>query len=208
MSFEKWQEAWREGSASGANGGEGAALRRMAHEVRGKARSFERAIAWRDARESLGSLLVGAVFGWVAWLNWSAGRPSWTCWIAAVLAFAVAAFLLVDRLRARRNVRPRGDAVAAELERAIAEGRHQYWLLTNVLWWYLLPLGVSVGMIALHVMLYSSQALLVRSFVALAMTGATLALYFGLWRLNRRVADGELRSWIVELEDRRRQLTG
>lgn len=206
MSFEKWQEAWGEGSAPGA--GDGVALQRLAHEVRGKARAFERAIAWRDARESLGALLVAAVFGWVGWLNWSAGRASWTCWVAALFAFGVAAFLLIDRFSARRKVRPRGDAVAAELERVIAEGRHQYWLLTNVGWWYLLPLGLSVGMIVLHVVLYSPQSLWLRAAIALAMLGATLVLYVALWRLNRRVADGELRSWILELEDRRRQLAG
>jgi len=206
MSFEKWQQAWHEGSAPGA--GDGAALQRLVHEVRGKARSFERAIAWRDARESFGALLVAAVFGWVGWLNWSAGRPSWTCWIAAALAFAVAAFLLIDRFRARRSVRPRGAAVSAELERAIAEGRHQYWLLTNVVWWYLLPLGSSVGMIVLHVVLYSPQSLWLRAAIASAMLGVTLVLYVALWRMNLRVANGELRSWIAELEDRRRQVAG
>lgn len=204
MNFEDWREIWRNGSANAAP--DATAVLHIAHEVRGKARHFERMVAWRDAREILGALLVAAVFAVVAWLNLSAGRPSWTCWIAAALPLGVAVFLLVDRTRARRHSRPRGETVSVELERAIEQARHQFWLLTNVQWWYFLPLGASVATIALHVLLYSSESWAVRVAVASLMGAVTVGLYVALWRLNQRVAHGELRAWIDELEDRRQQL--
>ena len=177
-------------------------------KVRDAARDLDCMVLWRDLREGVGAMLLAIIFGWIAWQKTMAGRPSWTCWIATALPLGVAVFLLVDRLRARRS-RPKADgSVIAELDRAIAELRHQAWLLTTVLWWYLLPLGLSVGMIGLHAALYSPSPYWLRVTIALVMVLITCVVMVPLWRLNHRFAQNEVRPWIEELETRRRQLSG
>jgi small-conductance mechanosensitive channel len=105
-------------------------------EVRRNQRSFQAMIFWRDFRETAAALFATIFFA-------ARGRD-WTDWLLAVAAAGVGLYLLVDRLRQRKQ-RPRAsEDLRLYVQHSLDEVRHQSWLLRNVLWWYLLPLMVPV----------------------------------------------------------------
>lgn len=68
----------------------------------------------------------------------------WTWYLTVPALVWIAGFMLVHRIR--HKPRPsKADAPLLDcVERSLAEVTDQIWLLRNVLWWYLLPLGVSL----------------------------------------------------------------
>lgn len=209
MKFEQWQEIWRQQTADAATQPD-----RLAEQVRQQARDFDRMVVWRDWREGLGAGGVAIVFGLTALHRTIQGGPALLCWSAAALPVAVVGFLLADRWAARARARERrpaegrkptaDDTVLAELDRAIVELRHQHWLLHHVLWWYLLPLAASAGLIILDAILRAPVSGAAKA--GLAGVGAAIlaAVNFSIWRLNRGVAARELQPCLATLEQTRR----
>lgn len=201
MNFENWQELWlkQPSPAAGAENMEETIAR-----VRAGAKSFDRTVLWRDVREGVAALGVSAVFGMVAMAKINEGAFAWDVILAAVLPLGVAGFLLVDRLRARGRRPGGGGTVIAELDHAIAELQHQHRLLTNVLWWYLLPLAASGGLIMVHAAMVASPLWWARLLVLCVALAIILLVNVPIYRLNMRVARDELLPRIEELERRRR----
>jgi hypothetical protein len=107
-------------------------------EVQSKARCFNSAIFWRDVREVGTALLIASV-----WLYLGIKHSSpWTWYLAVPGLLWVAGFMLSDRMRHKRQPPEPGEPLRAWVEIALSHVEHQIWLLRNVLWWYLLPLGL------------------------------------------------------------------
>lgn len=211
MNFDDLKDVWQAAPAAHPPRAIDEAL---LHSVRQGSRKFDRAIFWRDVREVAASLVVALVFGHIAWSAQAEGSPAWPAWLATVLPLGVAAFFLVDRARSRRRHGPSGADVLTELDRAIAAVRHQITLLRNVLWWYLLPLGLSVVLLALQIVLYLPMnvppevALAVKIVVALVAIGPAFAFHWWVWKLNQKAVRDDLEPRLAELLERRREITG
>ena len=151
MNFEELQQVWQKDAKVESTP---VVTEELMRSVRANSRKFSRKIFWRDLREVGASFLVAFVFGRIAWEAHGEGSPSWPAWIAAILPLGVAAFFLIDRWLAGKRHAPQGDRVLAEIDRAADAVKHQIWLLRNVFWWYLLPIGLSVFFLALQLFLY------------------------------------------------------
>lgn len=199
MNFEELQRAWQQVPAP-ESGGE--IDHDSLHQVRRDSRRFDRRIFWRDVREVLASFLVAGVFGKVAWSAQAEGSPAWPAWLAAVLPLGVGVFFLADRVQTRRRLAPRGDVVATELERAAAQVRHQIWLLRNVAWWYLLPLGLSAVCFALQVALYAPGSIpwWAKLLLGLWVLGPVAWFNRWIWKLNQKAVREDLQPRLDELE--------
>jgi hypothetical protein len=109
-------------------------------EVQRKERCFAGAIFWRDVREVGIALLMLSV-----WLYLGITRSSpWTWYLAVPGLLWVAGFLLVDRMLHKRQAPEPSEPLRQCVENSLAQVEHQIWLLRNVLWWYLLPLGLPM----------------------------------------------------------------
>ena len=116
----------------------------LLQQVQTRHRELVRAVFWRDVRE-VGAAAAVAVF--FVFVGVGSGQGAWFYYVAAGLALFVAAFILVDRVRQRREAARSVESIMDDLAVSLGQVEHQIWLLKNVLWWYLLPLGTAVGVV-------------------------------------------------------------
>ena len=165
-------------------------------EVQRNQKTFVSMIFWRDVREVGVCLLMVPVLFYVGVkvsLPWA-----WYLMVPAMLW--IAGFMLVDRLRHNRRPPEPGEPLSRHVELSLAQVEHQIWLLRNVLWWYLLPPGLT----ALAV--FGQCGWLARDggwLIALIVSGlaaGTVLLYAGLYWLNQRYVRSQLEPRHRELQ--------
>ncbi len=118
----------------------------------------------------------------------------------------VGTFILVDRIVQKRKCPEHGGTLMGYIESSLTQVVHQIWLLKNILWWYLLPLGgglliwfSSCGLIV--TMLKGIEASLGYLFFIVACIIGTILLYWGIYWLNQRAIRKELIPRKQELEE-------
>ena len=109
-------------------------------EIQRNKRNFESTVFWRDVKEVGIAFLMTAFFLYVG-IRYNA----WPLIVLAILVFYVGVFLLVDRILQRRKKPTLTGPLLECIEGSLNQVNHQIWLLKNVLWWYLLPPGVGIG---------------------------------------------------------------
>jgi hypothetical protein len=111
----------------------------LLEEVRRNQRCFAAKIFWRDVREVGTSLLIVPL-----WLYLGVKHSSpWTWYLTVPAVLWIAGYMLVDRMRHKRQPPEPGEPLRQCVESSLAQVEHQIWLLRNVLWWGLLPLALS-----------------------------------------------------------------
>lgn len=142
MDFEDLQKAWQSQNA-GAKVTINADL--LMKEVRRNQREFRATIFGRDVRE------VGVAFLLTWYFIWRGLRTDeWTDCLVGLACFGVGTFMVVDRLLQRRKQPAANDSLVTCIESSLRQVNHQIWLLRNILWWYLLPIGAALGISICH----------------------------------------------------------
>lgn len=181
MNFETLQQRWQQ-QETRSPAKVDASL--VLQEVLRNHRSFERTIFWRDFREVGAALLATIYFVFRA--------RGWTDYLLAAAAAGVGIYILVDRLRQRKNRPSQSESLRSFVEGSLLQVRHQSWLLRNVLWWYLLPLMVPV-LISIAV-----QAETLRQ--GIRGTMAIVVLTWLIYKLNQNAVKTQLAPREQELE--------
>ncbi len=207
MSFDELQLAWQHDRAAETQPQADANVLR---QVRSQSRAFTRQIFWRDVREVLASFLVAGVFGNIAREAQNEGATAWPAWVAAALPVAVGFYFLIDRWIMRRRAAPQGEDLRTELNRAAVEVKHQIWLLRNITWWYLAPLGLATVMLAVQITLYGPENFPLAGKIVIwaVILGTTGWVDRWIWNLNQKAVDTELLPRLAELESRQQELAG
>ena len=109
-------------------------------EVKRNKESLKAAIFWRDVREIGIAILLFIYFLYVGLKD-----DLWPLLLIALGILFVAVFMIVDRISQRRKQPKRDETLRGCVESSLVEVKHQIWLLRNVLWWYLLPPGIGMG---------------------------------------------------------------
>ena len=165
-------------------------------EVRRKQQSFRRTILWRDLREAGIGMLLVPVFIYGAW------RTHWTLYLGAFGCFVMAAFIMLDRHRQKKRTPDLHGSLKDCAATALAEVTHQIWLLKNILWWYLLPLGLPL-LLFFAWTTWDTPASTSRVFQILATLfwfGFVGLLYGGIYWLNQVAVKKSLEPQRQELE--------
>ena len=146
MNFEDFQKTWQH-HAAGTKISINPNLLLM--EVRRNQQQFWATIFWRDVREVGVAGLLAAFF-----LYQGIRSHDWTLYLLASGCLGVGAFMVADRLIQHQRQPASSNTLKSCIEASLAQVSHQIWLLKNVVWWYLLPiavpLGISVGRDLLH----------------------------------------------------------
>ncbi len=183
MDFEHLGETWRNRSADVSSDSTSLLISR----IRQRALELETIVKRRDRIETWSALIVFPVFTWVSVV----GRFTVSRIGSGILA-AACLFIPIWLLLARR---PAPDpslplCTALAMERARVEG--QVRLLKNVVWWYLLPLGLGVVLFLAGP--WSSPWQLTAIILSVG------ALYGWIYRLNMRAVRLELLPRLQELD--------
>ena len=136
MSFDELQQKWQSqdhGTLINFDAG------LLLNEVRDKQRALQAAVFRRDCVEIGVGLLLASFLGYRAIF-----RSEWE-WAAGVLGcLFVVTFMIVDRWIQRQR-RPACDSsLNSFIGHSLAQVNHQIWLLRNIFWWYLAPLGIGL----------------------------------------------------------------
>jgi hypothetical protein len=192
MNFETWQKAWQS-QATGTKVVINAEV--LLKEVRRNQQHFRTTIFWRDARE------VGVAFLLTLFFSYHGLRhQDWTDGLIALACFGVGAFMVVDRLLQRRKQPVANDTLKTCIESSLLQVRHQIWLLKNVLWWYLLPLGAAL-VIAISYSNWHAQQSVFDAVISWGVGLLVIALvYWGIYWLNQFAVRTSLEPRRQELE--------
>jgi Na+/proline symporter len=192
MNFEDMQKTWQAQDASAQVTVNGDVLLK---EVRRNQHQFWATIFWRDVRE------VGVCFLLALYFSYHGLRHhDWTDYLLALAGFGVGTFMVVDRLRLRKNQPATNDSLKECVESSLKQVNHQIWLLKNIFWWYLLPiivaLGISFGVSAWNWRHDGVSTAIVFVFCILLCA----LLYWGVYRLNQFAVRKDLEPRRQELE--------
>jgi hypothetical protein len=165
-------------------------------EVQRNQRSFTAMIFWRDVREVGTALLMVPLW---FYLGVKLSLP-WTWYLTVPVLVWIAGFMLADRMHHKRQPPEPGEPLRQRVESSLAQVEHQIWLLRNVLWWYLLPLTLSmlafVGQVAWQRRAGGWGAALVMAGVA----GVAMIVFAGVYWLNQYAVRSGLEPRRQELE--------
>jgi hypothetical protein len=153
---------------------------------------FESTIFWRNVREWAATVFVSGIF-----LFYAFSRPTihWLPVVAAILAFLPMTYLAI--FSRKRPMWETSRSLTDHLRDSIASVRCQIRLLRSVLWWYLAPL--ALGLLLIQVDAATSGRVDFDGKLLLSSL-ATIAVLFGVWKLNQRAARTDLEPRLHELE--------
>ena len=169
-------------------------------EIKRNKECFESAIFWRDVRE------VGVAAMLVIFFLYSGIKHSlWPLSLLALLCLWVGVFMVADRIVQKRRQPCLSDSLFNCIKSSLAQINHQVWLLRNVLWWYLLPIGAGLiiwfSYCGISVMNENDELSLGSLLFILTCIVGTILLYWGIYWLNQWAIRKELAPRKHELED-------
>lgn len=177
-------------------------------EVQRNKKCFDAAIFWRDVREGGGSIIMSVLmiyFCGIKGFMWPFGF--WPMLIPVLLIASVGIFIIIDRFQKKKKLpEPQGPLVGC-VEDSLAEVEHQIWLLKNVFWWYLLPLGAAVTYFYIYIGWQLRDLPLLNLLIVGAMFLVTAIFYCYIYRMNQKAIRKELDPRKAELEQLRNSLT-
>jgi phosphoglycerol transferase MdoB-like AlkP superfamily enzyme len=192
MNFEELQKAWQS-QDPGANvmiNADG-----LLKEVRRNQQQFRMTIFWRDVREIGVAFLLTVLF-----LYQGMRHHDWTDYVLASACFGVGTFMVVDRLLQRRKQPASSDSLKTCIEGSLLQVNHQIWLLKNVLWWYLMPFTVALGISICH-SAWLAQNPGFSAMIVWVISALFVALvYWGIYRLNQYAVRKSLEPRRQELD--------
>lgn len=121
----------------------------LAEMLRRHDQTFGRMIYLRDVREIGVALVLIPI--WIGIGVYMPMTSPWTWWLAIPALIWIAGFMFVDRRRQQRSAPAAGAALRTGIEYSLSQVEHQIWLLRNILWWYLLPIGIPIAMFFVQV---------------------------------------------------------
>jgi hypothetical protein len=137
------KDAWQADDPSGDRGA--IPEEQLLRHVKEEAEAFDERIRWRDRREMIAAGLVFVFFATMLL------DPSWLVRIGALIVMGSSGLVVWVLRRARRGERapapdrPLAERVRAEREKVDTQIR----LLETVLWWYIAPMAVGLGLVVL-----------------------------------------------------------
>ncbi len=165
-------------------------------EVDRNQRDFRATIVRRDCVEIGVALLLLPVWIYLG----IAGSEPWTWYLMIPALIWVAGYLLVFRIRKQPPPRATDEPLLNCVQRAVSEVEDQIWLLRNILWWYLFPLGIPLLAYLVHLSwLRSTDWMEVVAGLNVALLFFCLAIFGLMYFMNRRSVN-------VDLLPRRREL--
>ena len=171
----------------------------LLREVKRNQRCFEAAIFWRDVREVAVAIILVAVF-----MYYGIRDSLWPLCLIALLCLWVAVFMVTDRIIQKRKQPCLSGTLFNCIKSSLAQINHQIWLLRNVLWWYLGPLGVGLMIFfssaGISVMINENPSIGWVLFIVGCIVG-TILLYWGIYWLNQRAVHKDLIPRKNELEE-------
>jgi hypothetical protein len=163
-------------------------------EVRRNQRDFEATVFWRDVREVGVAIPTGAFF-----ISLGITLCEWEWFLLALSMLWLAGFLVVDHMRQKRKTPVLREPLTACMESSLAQVNHQVRLLKNVLWWYLLPPGISFAVV-LCSFAWELRHVWWLSLMFLALVGLGAVFFWFAYWLNQRCVRKELLPRRQELE--------
>ena len=192
MTFDELQRTWQSQESGFRLSIDSEMLHR---EIKRNKAHFERIVFWRDVRE------VGvAILLFVFFMYHGLKSSIWPLVLLALSVGCVAMFMTVDRIIQKRQ-RPRlTKSLTSCIESCLAQVNHQVWLLKNVLWWYLLPPGIGIGIFIAYVAWKIRNTGRMPLVFVLAYALFCIFLYWGIYLLNQWAVRKQLIPRKRELE--------
>ena len=137
MTFNELQKTWRDQQA-----GDKLAIDTdlLLNEVKRNKKNFESTIFWRDAREVGVGIVMFPLF-----VYWGLKYKFWSLHVIALSIAFIVVFMVADRILSYRRQPQCNDTLLGCIESSLRQVKHQIWLLKNVLWWYLMPPSIGIG---------------------------------------------------------------
>jgi len=197
MNFDDLQKNWQSQQGNFKSGIDSNLLLK---EVQKNEKHLESVVLWRDIREVVVAFLLFLLF-----LYFGLKLNILPIYLLALASLGIAVFMVADRIIQKRKQPKPSQSLASYTESSLKKINHQIWLLKNVLWWYLLPSAIGVGVFISYGAFKISQnsGLENLTWWLLFLFGSlfiSILVFWGIYILNRRVVQNELVPRQKELE--------
>ncbi|WP_010583507.1 hypothetical protein [Schlesneria paludicola] len=174
----------------------------LLNEVRRNQRYLESVLFRRDLREVSVAVFLAILFSVDA-----SRMHEWAMYPLAASCLGVGVFFIVDRQLQKRKRPAKNDTLEACIHSSLHQVNHQIWLLTNILWWYVLPIVFGAAPLFLVVCWRLRDA----GWLMYVVIGliAAIAVLVAAWvySVNQRCVQSEFQPRRRELEDLLASLT-
>lgn len=196
MTFDELQETWQSQQSSFKIKIDSNLLLK---EIQRNKKHFEYAVLWRDLREIVVGFVITIFF---LYHGLKSTAFAWPLLLLAFLVLGVVVFLIADRVIQKKKQPKFGDSLVGCIQSSLANVKHQVWLLKNVLWWYLLPPGIGIGIFVGSVVLkiIQKKGLVHILLFPFAYLVCCFLLFWGVYYLNQRAVRKYLTPRKEELE--------
>jgi hypothetical protein len=157
---------------------------RLLSEVQRSERQFRAMVFWRDFREVFIAMFLIPIWFYMG----ATTSPPWTWYLSVPALIFTAGFMLVFRWRHPHKASEPDESLRECAKNSLTHVDDQIWLLRNVLWWYLLPLGTSIAAFFIHVAVDGAIATndwVAGLFAAAIGVGILVAVYYSIYYLNQ-----------------------
>ena len=170
----------------------------LLQEVQRSEKDFQNTIYYRDTREIIVAILmipVTIIMGYVIELPWTwyLGIPS-SLWVAG--------FMFAYRIRNKQDSGEPDEPLLSSVKRSLNAQENQIWLLSNVLWWYILPPLCAMLPFFAQVTWQDAENLrdaMVRAPFFFLLASFVLAVFYFVYRVNIQCVEQQLKPRREEL---------
>lgn len=174
----------------------------LLNEVRRNQRYLESALFRRDTIEVSVALFLTILFAVDGYR-----MREWAMYPLAASCLAVGIVFIVDRQLQKRKAPFKHDSLESCIHSSLLQVNHQIWLLTNIFWWYILPVCVGAVPLFLTISWRLRDAGWLMYFVVGSIATITALMAAWVYSLNQRCVQVEFQPRRRELEDLLASLT-
>jgi hypothetical protein len=189
MNDQELKELWRRQAAI-ASPMAAASDAQVIERMNARLRKFGRSLFWRDVGEIAACVFIVIWFG--SYLLWPLSLLSKIgCVVVILSAIMISAVLLIARRLDRASQEP--ASVSESLRAQLRAIKRQERLISNVMWWYLLPTFVGAELFVLGLGISAANAWTMTGVLAFT----SVVVYFA----NRHAVRRKLRPLIAEIQE-------
>lgn len=121
--------------------------------IRRKTRHYNRVLVIRNFREGWGTIIAALLLIFNTTSDAESQLQLLPWYSAMAILFGIGLYRVIDNTMQKKKTSLNNDSVTSFIISSLSEIEHRIWLLTNIFWWWVLPILVGCALIVFQIIL-------------------------------------------------------